>query len=518
MLEFRQAAAANKPMEMQRLSINLGANFNIDGTGVSSGKSAAHFAAERGHFNAIYWLFENGADFYFPDNAGHTAIDYLQQKEFTSINSEPMVQGDRKYHVCNSHFKIWLAHDPEIFMPYLYQEDFKQYRDKNPDGSISLVYSETLLSQTSLLDLMAFAEKYRISLISFESDLEKLTNRFGTETDKQSYRLASEELQHYLSKSGGNLAVVTDLIRWSTVLLRIGGNYSDTDVKIGKFKWSGPILTEKSLTFNLGSLIHSDKAVEPWINGDIIVVSSLFSKLHSKGHYKVTLSKTACSIIQKVQSCLILSCQKNMTNRRKNQQFLMKTLSNLSFFLKDYAKNCSSDRCFTDNFSADEIRGIQEGGLESFSKLERASIIERMANIMRKNKEKEYDTPEMAHKHSIVFRNVKIDEHEKFLTNCMQALQMSNIKEGVKSLTGAYVFVRILLARIEMDNWEKYSIYSNETLRSAFLSSNTVKLNTDKQENKRTIMTKKCADLSFTPLGMADVLKRSQEMKEKHEK
>ena len=145
MLEFRRAAAANNVVDMEKLSHDIGNNFNIDEPGPQSGKTAAHVAAERAHFQTIYWLFEKGANFYCKDHTGKTAIDYLQQKEFTLIHSNPMLKEDRKYHLCNAHYKIWLAHDREIFMPYLYQDDFKQYREQNPDGYISLVYSKNLL-------------------------------------------------------------------------------------------------------------------------------------------------------------------------------------------------------------------------------------------------------------------------------------------------------------------------------------------------------------------------------------
>jgi len=107
-----------------------------------------------------------------------------------------MLLEDRKYHLSNAHYKIWLAHDPEILMPYLYQDDFRQYREKNSCGYCSLVYYGKLLSNKGMSDLIEFAEKYKIALISFEKDLEELTNTFGTEKDKQSYKLASYELQH----------------------------------------------------------------------------------------------------------------------------------------------------------------------------------------------------------------------------------------------------------------------------------------------------------------------------------
>ena len=202
-----------------------------------------------------------------------------------------MLLEDRKYHLCNAHYKIWLAHDPEILMPYLYQDDFRQYREKNSCGYCSLVYSGKLLSNKGMSDLIEFAEKYKIGLISFEKDLEELTNTFGTEKDKQSYKLASYELQHYPDQKGGNLAIVSDLIRWSSVLLR-KGNYADTDVKIGQHIWVDSISQEKSVALNLGSMIYPDMTV-PWLNGDIIAGSSLFSKPHSKGDFR------ANSVIQK---------------------------------------------------------------------------------------------------------------------------------------------------------------------------------------------------------------------------
>ena len=283
-LEFRKAAAASNLEDLERLSHEMGDDFNIDEPGQPSGKTAAHVAAERVHFKAIYWLFERGANFYCKDKAGKTAAEYLQQKEFSSIGSNPMLMGDRKYHFCNVHSKIWLAHDREHFMPYLYQDDFRQYREKNPKGHISLVYSETLMSDTALSDLVEFAEKYQIALISFEKDLARLTDQFGTEEDKQCYQLALYELNRYPDQGGGNLAVVSDLIRWSSILLR-KGSYTDTDVEVGQYKWMDSISMEKSFALNLGSLIYPDKSSCPYLNGDIIAVSSLFSQPHPQGDF-----------------------------------------------------------------------------------------------------------------------------------------------------------------------------------------------------------------------------------------
>ena len=141
-----------------------------------------------------------------------------------------------------------------------------------------------------------------------------------------------------------------------------------------------------------------------------------------------------------------------------------------------------------------------------------------MANLKRKTVENEFGNAEMAHKYSNVFKNVKSDEHEKFLMNYMQAIQRSNIKEGVKQLTGTYVFSKPVWECIGNDDWKEYSIYSNELVQSAFRSTNTVKFDTDNAENEWAIKTEKLADLSFTPLGMVGVLQRSEALKESHQK
>lgn len=517
MLEFRKAAAANDLSELSRLWDAKGDDFNIDEPGPESGKTAAHFAAARGHFETIYWLLEKGANFYYKDNTGKTAIDYLQQKELTSFDKEPMLKGSRQYFLCNALSKIWLAHDPEIFMPYLYQNDFRQYREKNSKGFLSLVYAETLLSPSSLSELLEFAKKYQISLFSFENDLKQLIEQFGTETDKLCYQFASYELSQYPNQKGGNLAVVSDLIRWNTVLLRIG-SYADTDVENGQHKWLDSIPTEKSVALNLGSLIYDNNQTVPWLNGDIIAVSSLFPQSHQEGPFKITLSKAACYMIQKVQLALLSSCQQDMKKRIMTQQFITNIMSDVSSYLQDYFKACSTGNEIIQNFSSDEIIKVQKNGLESFSNEQRASIIERMANLKRKAVEKEFGSPKKAYKYSDVLKNVKIDEHEKLLMNYMQAIQMTNIKEKVKQLTGTYVFSALLWKCIANDNWKMYSIYSNDSVQSAFRSTNTVKFDTLNSDNERTIKKTKCADLSFTFFGMAGVLQRSQALKAEHEK
>lgn len=516
MLEVRKAAAAGDLSTLKKLSLN--SDFNIDEPGPKSGKTAAHFAAEGGHFEVIYWLLEKGANFYCTDNAGKTAIDYLQQKEFTSIDSGPMLKGSRQYYLCNAHYKIWFAHDRAIFMPYLYQDDFRKYRENNPDGHMSLVYSQALLSDAALSELVEFAKKYQIILISFENDLGTLTEQFGTKEDKLCYQLASYELSQYPNQGDGNLAVVADLIRWSTVLLRIG-NYSDTDVEVGQHIWINSIPRDKPLALNLGTLIYPPNQVVPWLNGDIIAASSLFPQPHCEGVFRITLSKTSCFIIQQVQLSLLASCSRQKMERRiASQQGLTQTFSDISLYLKDFFTCCDSDRFITDNFTSDEIMKVKTNGLELFSREQKASILERMANLMRKKVEAEYESPEMAHQYSHVFRNVKSDEHEKFLINYMQAILMTNIKENVKRLTGSYIFSTPIGQHIIRDSsFKGYSIYFDEASQSAFRSTNTVKFNTPIAENEKTIQTQKCADLSFTPFGMADVLERSQNLQEEHQ-
>lgn len=513
MLELRIAAANNDILKLERLSNEMGECLNVNEPGLKTGKTAAHFAAKNGHFKAIYWLFEKKADFFFKDKSGKTPIDYLQEKEFTVINPNSVSKGDRQYYLCNAHCKIWLAHDPDIFMPYLYQNDFREYREKNPNGYISLIYSRSLLNDNAYSELKMFAKKFNITLISFEKDFLDLLSQYGTEEDKACYGLAVYEFTHYPNK-GGNLAVVADLIRWSSILLR-KGSYSDTDVEIGQHKWTNSIIMEKSVALNLGSLI-TDNRIIPWLNGDIIAVSSLFPQAHDQGDFRITLSNTACTMLKNVQSSLIFNCENRLATRLSKQRFLTSIFSDISLFLQDYFKCLSTEANLKTNFSSQDIEKIIEKGLELFSKEEKESILERMATLMRKRVEKEYEYPELAHKHSRVFHNVKLDEHEKFLKNYMQAILMTNIKESIKNITGSYVFSGPVWECIGQDNWEKYSIYSNKVVESSFRSTNTVKFNTDNEENEKALKTQKFADLSFTPFGMEEVMERSQKLREEH--
>jgi hypothetical protein len=508
-LNFRVAAASNNIEEMEKLSLALGDTFDINEAGPKSGKTAAHAAAERANFKAIYWLLEKGADFHSKDNIGKTAADYLQEREFAAIGSDPMSKGDRKYFLCNAHCKIWSAHDPELYMPYLYENDFKNYRENNPNGYVSLVYSINLLSAKSLAELKTCAEKYQIDLISFEEDLASLTDQFGTEKDKLSYALARSELEEYPNQGGGNLAVVADLLRWCSTLIR-KGSYADTDVQIGQHKWTHSISMKKALTFNIGTLIDGHKTTI-WMNGDIIAASSLFPQPH-KGNFRITLSKTACYILQSVQTSLVSNCVQNRKMRVTQQQYLTTDFLDLSVYAKEFFNVATSNEL--KYFTAEEIKKAKTDGLAQFSKDERKSFIEKMANLMRLKVEKEYATPEMARKFSRVFQDVNDTEHERFLNRHLQAMQMTNIKESVKQLSGLYAFSGQIWECIGSDNWHEYSIYSNRNVPSAFRSTNTVPFNTTLAEHQKTIQSGIGADLSFTPFGMKHVLERSKALQE----
>lgn len=486
----------------------MGDAFKINDAGPKSGKNAAHVAAERSNFLALYWLIERGADFECKDNAGKTAAEYLQQSELAAIGTDPMSKGDRKYYLCNAHEKIWLAHDPAHFMPYLYQEDFRQYRARNPDGDISAIYSRSLLSDAAFAELTEFATAHKVALVCFETDFARLTDQYGTNEDKCVHRFASSELAQYPNEGGGNLAVVADLIRQSTVLLRMG-NYVDTDVEVGQHRWTGSIRTEKAFAYNLGSLIYS-QGMTPWINIDILAPASLFPR-PLKGNFKITLSKTACYLIKKTQTTLLDQYLKNNKLRIEQQKNINRIFTDLSAFLKNFFNASGAELANT--FTSSEINRVRARGLELLTQDEKGSVLKRVVNLLRAKVIKEYGSLDMAQQYSELFLTIKSDEHEKFLLLYMQKVQTSNLKLCVKALTGTDHLAPLIGRAILSDEWDKYSIYASEELASAFRTKNTVRFNTPIKELERIILTQSCADLSFTPGGMADVMKRSEALK-----
>ena len=511
MLEFRQAAAKNNVATLKKI-MQHNESVDLDEAGPTSGRTAAHQACIRGNFEVIYWLYAQGADFYCKDKEGKTAIDYLQEYEFKrASNSKQMLKASRDYFLCNAHYKIWLAHEPSIFMPYLYRQDFIEYRKNNPNGFISLVYSLALLNEKALSELKEFAQTHKITLISFEDDLNRLTTQFGTTEDKECYQLASEELKNYPDQAGGNLAVVADLIRWSSVLLRIG-SYSDTDVNIGQHQWSDSIKISQALQLNLGTLIHPE-GIEGWMNIDIIAAPSLFAKPHEKETFKITLPRDTCTIIKSVQQALIASCHpQKMEQRREKQQLMTIILSDISKYLIDYFNCSSAEKDIIKIFTEEEINTVKNSGLDSFSDKMKSSIIERMANLKRATVEQEFETPDEAHQYSRVFENVGPDEHKKFLMNYMQAILMTNIKENVKHLSGSPV-VNIPMASFLLPSaFKLYSIYHSKLVASAFRSQNTVRFGTPIADNRRKSQIEKMAHLSFTSFGMRDVMEQSERL------
>jgi len=205
-----------------------------------------------------------------------------------------------------------------------------------------------------------------------------------------------------------------------------------------------------------------------------------------------------------------------MQKRISRQQYLVKTFSDFSNYLNDFFRSTHFGENFSGSFTSEEICKVRANGLGLFNKEQKASIIERMANLLRKVIEKQYESAEIAHKYTDVFQNVKDHEHDKFLMNYMQAIVRGNIKESIKSITGSVVFGNIIWKCINTDEWKKYSIYSNTDAQSAFRSTNTIKFDTDNDENERHIRTNKCADLSFTSFGMENVLERSDALKNEH--
>jgi len=113
----------------------------------------------------------------------------------------------------------------------------------------------------------------------------------------------------------------------------------------------------------------------------------------------------------------------------------------------------------------------------------------------------------------------RIVEQKKIMEEKSNAeIQMDRIKNGITEVSGAVIFFPAIEQCIEADNSSKYSIYSNKTVASAFRSYNTVKLNMTMKEIEEGNNQKNIASLSFTDLGMENVLKRSEALKAEHQK
>ncbi|KTD00375.1 hypothetical protein OQJ19_15930 [Fluoribacter gormanii] len=147
----------------------------------------------------------------------------------------------------NLHVKIWLTNNPNVFMNLENQIRLIEMREKNPTDSIHLVYDSNLLTHSSVTSLHEFCREHKIISL----DAHTIHTSLQSDNEKKLYDFYKDEICNL--KSGGNLAVASDILRWLSPVFK-KGTYTDFDFPVDTSNLPKMIATEMPILLNIGSL------------------------------------------------------------------------------------------------------------------------------------------------------------------------------------------------------------------------------------------------------------------------
>jgi glucosyltransferase Lgt1/2/3 len=147
----------------------------------------------------------------------------------------------------HKHVKIWISNNPAQFMNLENQVRLIEMREKNSKDIIHLVYDSTTLTPVAFEQLHKYCAENRI--IPIDADTFKALPL--TEEEQILFKFYKEELDQV--KTGGNLAVASDILRWlSPVYTK--GSYTDFDFPVDTTSLPLTMELEAPLLLNIGSL------------------------------------------------------------------------------------------------------------------------------------------------------------------------------------------------------------------------------------------------------------------------
>ncbi|MBN9228155.1 MULTISPECIES: glycosyltransferase family 88 protein [Legionella] len=166
------------------------------------------------------------------------------------------------------HVKIWLSNNPNVFMNLENQIRLIEMREKNPNDTIHLVYESTLLTHSSVNALREFCREHHI----FYIDANTIHSSLQSDDEKKLYSFYKDEI--YNLKTGGNLAVASDILRWLSPIFK-KGTYTDFDFPVDTSQLPNLIPTETPILLNIGSLKMGRKEFILANNDFVAIVDAL---------------------------------------------------------------------------------------------------------------------------------------------------------------------------------------------------------------------------------------------------
>lgn len=218
----------------------------------------------------------------------------------------------------HSHVKIWLSNNPNVFMNLENQIRLIDMREKNPTDAIHLVYDAELLTPESIHALLMFCKEHNILPI----DAHNIQKNLTSDKEIQLYHFYKDEI--YNLKTGGNLGVASDILRWLSPICNYG-TYTDFDIPVDTSFLPVIINTEAPLLLNIGSLKMGKKEFILANNDFVAIVDAIAAKKE----------------IERVQNGLLTKLTKYDNNFIEKTEAELRNDSFLNPYLLKFMKNRS---------------------------------------------------------------------------------------------------------------------------------------------------------------------------------
>lgn len=257
-----------------------------------------HFAACSGNFSQVKQLIEAGVDLNQKDYEGQTALMHAVHGNYASIVSILLANdADNLYSDIDNpdeirrnfkeidcptlwtlvkkipysfdphrHVKIWLSHDPDVFMNAENQLRLVQMREACPGDKINLIYDSKLLSEGACKELLGFCSKHNIEAVNSR---EIIVICQGDNKEARLIDIYEDEITHI--NAGGNLAAASDILRWLKPIYCLG-TYTDMDVKVSTRDLPPYVDTFGEILLNAGSYKNNIGKNTLIYNNDIVAV------------------------------------------------------------------------------------------------------------------------------------------------------------------------------------------------------------------------------------------------------
>lgn len=139
-----------------------------------------------------------------------------------------------------------------------------------------MVYDSKLLTSSSVNTLHEFCKEHQIISINAHT----IDTLLQSDNERKLYNFYKEEIDNL--KTGGNLAVASDILRWLSPIFE-KGTYTDFDFPIDTSALPKFITTEMPILLNIGSLKMGKKEFILANNDFVAIIDAIAAKKKSSG-------------------------------------------------------------------------------------------------------------------------------------------------------------------------------------------------------------------------------------------